>query len=204
MSADSKTEICNLALSHIGQTARQLADLDTDTGVTAIACRQHYPRGLKFILSQHHWNFAKKYQALALEGTPPATWAYSYDYPGDCIKARAIQTAVRGGAAIEFEVASNDTGTGRVIFTDEPGAVLLYTFYAQNTSIFPDMFTEALSWYLGSLLVGPLKGSIETQTACLNMYRNTLIEAMSTDGSEGEIDTVELAEWDQARLTDTE
>jgi len=52
----TKTQIADLALSHIG--ARALVDVDTDTNQNAIAIRQWFESARKEALRSHPWNFA--------------------------------------------------------------------------------------------------------------------------------------------------
>ena len=56
----TKTEICNIALSEIGNEGIQITDFDTDTGKAARQCRLHYQSSLEELLRYHTWGCAKK------------------------------------------------------------------------------------------------------------------------------------------------
>jgi hypothetical protein len=58
--ASTKTDICNLALSEIGNEAVQITDFDTDTGKAARQCRLHYQDTLEELLRMHTWGCSKK------------------------------------------------------------------------------------------------------------------------------------------------
>jgi len=53
----TKTQIANLALSHLGEPAA--TDIDTDTTTAATVCRTHYDNTLATLLETHPWNFAR-------------------------------------------------------------------------------------------------------------------------------------------------
>jgi hypothetical protein len=52
----TKTEICNLAISHLG--GRTLTDVDTDTSQQALSCRKWFTTAAQEFLRSHPWNFA--------------------------------------------------------------------------------------------------------------------------------------------------
>jgi hypothetical protein len=52
----TKTEICNLAISHLG--GRTLTNVDTDTSQQAISCRKWFTTAAQEFLRSHPWNFA--------------------------------------------------------------------------------------------------------------------------------------------------
>lgn len=53
----TKTQIANLALSHLGEPAA--TDIDVDTTTAATVCRTHYDNTLATLLETHPWNFAR-------------------------------------------------------------------------------------------------------------------------------------------------
>ena len=57
--ASTKTEICNLALSELGNERVQISDFDTDTDKIARQCRLHYDQVLEELVRMHKWNCAK-------------------------------------------------------------------------------------------------------------------------------------------------
>ncbi len=81
------TDICNLALNHIGR--EQIASLDEDTEA-ARTCKLHYDLQRQVLLRAYTWSFAKKYKKLALIDTTTPGWKYTYAYPPDCVMARKI------------------------------------------------------------------------------------------------------------------
>jgi len=198
--AVGKAQICNLALAHIRQTKTTIANLDADEGSTAVLCRIHYDICRLFVLADHNWTFATKRKALVDVGSPPATWAYRYDWPTDCVQFQGVQGQTREDNAIPFKIEMAPTGDKNSILTDEPLAVGLYTYDNENTSGFPASFVSALSWYLASELAPSLSGDRNLQRDCLEVYGRTKRAAQSIDNRQEQFDPEPLSPWDQARL----
>ena len=78
--ASSKTEIANLAISHLG-IGKTIANLELEKSQEAIACRRFYDTVRDSSLRDFPWPFAGKIQALALVSNE---WLYAYQYPSDC------------------------------------------------------------------------------------------------------------------------
>lgn len=199
MSSVSKAQICNIALAHINQTETQVANLDTDTGTTAIQCRIHYDVCRRFVLVDHAWNFAGKRVALADIGSPPTEWAFRYDYPSDCLRAREIQRLTRTDLPIPFVVEDDGTGEGLCILTDQDEASLIYTKEVTNPALFSPGFISALGWYLASELAPALTGDLKKQEACLQVYRSHIAAAQAQDSQEGMSDPELDSSWNRAR-----
>ena len=197
-------QICNLALSHIKQTQSLISNLDTDTGNTADILRIHYDICRQYVLSDHNWNFAGKRQALALlQDSGIVGWNYKYEYPSDCLQFRSIELTNRTNSPIAYVVES-DTSSTKCIFTDEQSAVGVYTFDAEDPSIFSSGFVNSLSWYLASQIAPALSESDAREEACLTVYLNTLKTSKTMDSNEGEADAQAAAEWDVARTGGSE
>ena len=78
----SKTDLCNLALSKIGNERLQLTNqtFDLNTGATYKQCSLHYTPTLHELCRMHSWNVTKRrYQfgAKEIKITIPATQADS-------------------------------------------------------------------------------------------------------------------------------
>jgi hypothetical protein len=195
----TKAQICNLALSHIHQTQTLIANLDTDSGTTAVQCRIHYDVCRLFVLSDHWWNFAKKRVTLAEVGTRPTNWLYRYDYPADCVHFREIERDTRQGQPTPYEIEDDGTDSGLSVVTDRYQAVGVYTRDVKNTSLFSSGFTSALGWYLGSELAPGITGDVKIQEACLKIYNRTYGAAKAANSNEQTTDPELQAPWEIAR-----
>ncbi len=189
----TEVEICNLALSRIGQRA---IDSLAENSAEASACARHYQIARDSLLRSYWWNFAKASATLVRNGETPAEWAYSYDLPDDLIAVRYPVPAVRfGRQRVKYELAAG------VLWTDEDAVCLLYTKQVSEPLAFDKLFVRALFHRLAADLVGPLtldprKSAIEEQ-----MFLTALAEARAADAiEEAPFDANELgAAWLEAR-----
>ncbi len=200
MASVSKAQICNLALAHINQTESGISNLVTDKGNTADQCRTHYDVARRFVLSDHHWNFATKRVVLADIDNPPATYLHRYDYPSDCLKFQSIQRDTRNDLPIPYVIEDDGTGEGLSVLTDRAEAIGIYTRDVENTSLFIPGFVSSLGWHLASELAPALTGDLNLQEACLTIYRNYIASAQSVDSGEGDQDDELDEPWERARI----
>ena len=81
------TDICNMALNHIGKGTITSLHEDTEEART---CKVHYDLQRKVLLRSYNWSFALKTAELAQIDTTVPGWDYVYAYPNDCVMARKI------------------------------------------------------------------------------------------------------------------
>jgi len=164
----SETEICNLALSHLG--AYTISAL-TDASQEARKCNLYYGPARDFVLRDFPWNFAERRYALALlSGVTPVGYDYAYQYPTNCLKARKIYNEVETAEPIDFIVTASDDLTSKMILTDEADAVLIYTAAVTSTALFDSAFVTFLSYKLAADLAIPLTKKLALQQAMLKIY----------------------------------
>lgn len=149
----SKTEICNLALGHLGQSKR-ISNVDTQTTPEAAACKLFYDYALETILREIDWPFATKIADLAVVAeNPTTTWGYAYRYPSDCIKIRRIPSALLTDTSeTRIPFAESFDGSGNLIYCSEANAKLEYTSLVVSVTLYPSDFIMALSYFLASLI----------------------------------------------------
>ena len=95
--------ICNLALSHLGDTATVTSIKPPDSSKQAQLCARFYWVARDAVLEMHAWNFATRRATLALlqevvcDSEPrvypdgsPATWRFQYALPGDLKTALSV------------------------------------------------------------------------------------------------------------------
>lgn len=154
----STTEICNLALSHLG-IGKEIASL-TEGSEEAAACNRFYAISLRIVLSKFAWPFATRFVALGLvEEDPTSEWAYSYRYPSDALSIRRILSGARTdsrASRVAYRIASD--ATGLLIYTDYEDAEVEYTVDITNAASFPDDFAEALSYRMAASMAPRLTG----------------------------------------------
>jgi hypothetical protein len=90
-------------------------------------------------------------------------WQYAYQYPSDCLEFRyifnpylsqtinnfvGIYPVYRPNPTVQnipFEVVAATDGNSRVILTNQPGAIGIYTKQITNTGLFTPLFVDALA-----------------------------------------------------------
>ena len=168
----SSTEICNMALSHLG-IGREIASFD-EKSQEAAACRRFYETARQATLRDFPWPFATRYQTLALiKANPTIEWGFAYAYPSDCAKLMRIVSGNRNDTSatrVVYEVASFPEG--RAILTDQATAQAQYTADISDTNLFQQDFVIALSYRLAALMAPRLTGgdAFKLGQAAFNSY----------------------------------
>lgn len=195
----SAVDICNLALSRLGDDAT-VSSIDPPEGsAQAEHCKRFYPIARDVALSKHAWNFAMKRAALALlSNVSTAEWEYAYSAPADILSTSAGINIYPDGAftegGVEFAVETT-TANGVVIYTNVEDAYIRYTSKVTDTTRFTPEFVDSLSYLLASYLAGPvLKGDagIKMNVEMMKLFKITLAEAAASDsmGNKPKIDHV--------------
>lgn len=164
----SEIDICNLALSHLGDTATVSSINPPEGSAQSEHCARFYPIARNALLELHAWGFSTKRVQLALLSSGWPEWEYAYAQPSDAVNIMAIlppestDDYTASGASIpqpfSCEIAADGT---QVIYTDQADAVLRYTAIVTNTEQFSPLFVTALSHHLAAMLAGPIiKGDV--------------------------------------------
>lgn len=176
----TSVDICNLGLSHIGARAQIAAISPPDGSVEAGLCARFYPLARREMLEANSWSFALKRAALSTITNDSTVWAYAYSLPSDYVKARRVLPlqvleayaagvtvyteqfgdadidvlfTERAGARFEIE--------GTTLRTNEPDAVLLYTYDLVDTTAFSPAAVAAHGMLMASYLAGPIIKGVE-------------------------------------------
>lgn len=185
----SAVDICNLALSLLGERAEVAAISPPDGSVESQHCGRFYPMARDELLEMHAWSFAARRVVLAqVENTRPG-WAYAYALPAGCLKVRAVldTQAPDDMVSDDYLVESTDDGA-RVICTNRPEATLLYTSALSDTTRYSPLFVAALGRLLAVKLAGVvIKGAAGMQVAKAQeqLFLVERAEAISSDSNVG-------------------
>ena len=184
----SAVDICNLALSHIGDEAEVIAIAPPDGTIQAAHCGRFYPVARDLLLEMHPWTFAMvRVQLAPIVAGAPSQWAYAYALPAKCLKSRGVYAAdaLDDAQSEDFIVEVGADGNG-VIYTNVPDAVLRYTRLVEDTTKFTPGFVVALGRSLASMLAGPIiKGATGAQVAQqqLKIFMVELANAKTQDAN---------------------
>jgi hypothetical protein len=162
----SEVDICNLALSHLGDEASVSAITPPDGTAQAAHCKRFYPIARDMLLEMHPWTFATKRSALS-EATNEAEddWAYAYALPNLCI--RPLSSYLPGTPARYFGNETTDAGShpfiveaaedgSAILYTNVETATLRYIARVTDTSKFTSGFVVLLARLLAVYLAGPI------------------------------------------------
>jgi hypothetical protein len=199
----SRTEIANLALRHIG-IGKAIGNIDTENSEEARAARRYYDIALESTFRDFDWPFATKYQSLGLvEENPNTEWVYSYRYPADCLKIRKILSSLANDnrqSRIDFVEAQDSSG--KLIFTNAKDAVVKYTPFTNNVSIYPPDFIRSFSFRLAADMAPSLTAGdpFAVGDKALGKYGLELSRAQANAGNEEQEEEHPESEYIRARL----
>lgn len=166
----SEVEICNLALSHLGDGATVASINPPEGSAQAEHCQKWYPIARNALLAMHDWSFATTRALLAELANTQPQWPHAYARPTDCLKVLSILPSGGTGACSQAFITETDALGNQIILTEQPDAVARYTRLVTDTSKFSPLFTDTLGWYLSTYLAGPVvKGDSAVKVARSNM-----------------------------------
>lgn len=180
------TDICNMALNHIGKGTITSLHEDTEEART---CKVHYDLQRKVLLRSYNWSFALKTAELAQIDTTVPGWDYVYAYPNDCVMARKIfnrdntwLVLAKNFKGNMDQVILNDNS--KALVCNHADAFLQYIYDVKDADIFTADFTQALSYYLAGAIAVPLTGSANLSQAMQAQGNALLQEAKFTQMEE--------------------
>lgn len=189
----SVADICNLALSHLGDSATVTSIDPPEGSAQAEHCARFYPMARDLMLESHDWAFATRRADLALTGTAPDAWEYSYARPANCIKVVGVYPedyADDDADGVDFVEENN------LIYTDAENASVRYLTRVTDTTKFPPGFVTALSWLLAHYLAGPIrKGDNKIKDFTYQMYVRMLAAAAASDASTRSVTRTHTVTW---------
>lgn len=215
----SPVDICNLALSHIGERDDINSIDPPEASIEAQRCARHYNPARRTLLALHPWTFATKRFTtadLSASNDVPLTWTYAYSLPSDVIKVTGLYDPgdwrdEAYAPHIAYEIGSDSTGP-RVIYSNVESAVLRYTFDQTDSTMFPPLFVEALAWLLAARLAGPtIKGTegMRVAQAATQTGMSWAMKAAAEDANQSprrnvRLDSRHLSPWMAARGVNTD
>jgi hypothetical protein len=199
MSLASVTDVCNVALSRIGQKT-QITDYLSDTTTPGDLCRLHYPLVRTSLLRSHVWNFAIRRAELAQLNTAPLhEYTYQYALPDDFLKMvrtsweatgwSSFDDSARwawGDANVPYRIESSTAASGkRVLLTSESSVKIEYVADITDPTAWDSLFTDALCFMLAAELAFPLTQSRQLSQEIRQIAQQVVAEARTMDAQEG-------------------
>lgn len=160
----------------------------------------------------------------AASSDPPSIpWLYEYAYPSDCLKARfilpyyntdytgvpfttadSVAPSLLTGPPVKFIVATDTNAQGkviRVILTNMPQAILVYTARIEDPDMWDPHFLNAASSTLAAWFVNALMGKRTLMLDSISVAKEIILEARVSDGNEGLENADSLPDWMRVRAT---
>lgn len=209
----NEIDVCNLALSHLGDSATVAAINPPEGSVQAMHCARFYPIARDALLEMHDWNFCTRRESPALLVDVIAPWLYCYAKPNLCQKIISVispeaEDDYSSPAGVDDEVptvyvpqpyAVETLADGtEVICTNQEDAVLRYTAKVTDPTKFSSLFVMALSWLLASMLAGPIiKGDVGQKEArrCQQEAMGLVVSAKVNDANQKKSSTTHSVPW---------
>lgn len=181
----SEVDICNLALTE--SFCSEIQSL-TAQSREAEVCNRFYAQCRDLLLSGYNWKFNQVRRSLSVSSeTPPDDWAYAYEVPTNCLYAVKIFQSNRNPVKeIPFTIESKLNVDEKILYTDEPEAILIYRKKITVTNMFSPMFIEALANLLGAKVAMGLKQDINLANIRMTSFwqavsRGTILDAAARD-----------------------
>jgi hypothetical protein len=187
----SSTEICNLALSHLG-VGKEIANVETEQSQEASACRRFYESARDICMRDFAWPFLTRYAEMELvEEDPNDEWGFSYRYPTNCIKILKIISGTRNDnrqSRIPYEIAQDSAG--RLVFTDQENAEMRFVYKETDPDKYPADFIMALSFRLAAYIAPRLTGGdpFKMGDRAMQMYQLELSRAQVNSLNECQVE----------------
>lgn len=190
MSANSPTEICNLALSWVA--GNRLTSLDDDESTEAILCRANYDMSRRALLEEREWTFAiRRTQLSRLNSEPPFGYMYWYQLPSDCLNVMDVLDA--NGQDVQHRVEDNK------ILCNDAELYIRYKFDLNNTTRWTNLFTHALAAHVAFKIAIPLTENRSLMADMLQLFEAYLEKAVSTDALQGSRERLKRSQQERVR-----
>ena len=149
------TDICNMALNHIG---KGIVTAVTDQNELGRTLKIHYDLQRKMLLTEYTWGFARRTERLSLMDQKIPGWDYVYAYPNTCLMIRAVFNGDTGDTENPYDIVNLNDNT-KAIVCNLADAYIHYTYDAKDVDLFSPDFQQALSYFLAGDIAIPLTGS---------------------------------------------
>lgn len=196
----SDVQICNLALSNLGDEATVAVIDPPENSVQASLCAAFYPIARDALLQMVAWSFNTSRVTLAeLSEAPAFGWDHAYALPAECLAIISVHepTAQDDDAPREFVTETVEDGTV-CVFTDVDQAVCRYVRRITDASKLPPLVVQALSWLLSSHLAGPLIKGDSGRKAALDAqkeFQQWLGRAILADRAQSRVRPMHMPDW---------
>lgn len=199
----SEIDICNLALSHLGDDAAVVSIDPPEGSAQAENCARFYPMARDMLLESHAWAHATRTENLTPAANTSADWQFAHVLPNDCLRPLRLTPSSMMDRESRFEFDTETDASGNLILlSNVEDAKLKFIYRATNTDKFPPLAVMAISYLLASMLAGPIiKGDAGAQMsrAMYASYLEARSRAVLSDANKSETEFNHAPSWIEAR-----
>lgn len=143
------TELCNLALAHLGQA--RISDY-SERSPAAEHCRRAFDHTRRLCLRDYDWNFAIRRTTLtAADAAPAFDWGYSYPLPEDCLRVLGVNQRPGGTRLTDYAI------EGRAILSNAATCQVRYVADATDVSDWDAVFCSYFAYRLAAAIAPSLR-----------------------------------------------
>ena len=205
----TEVDICNQALSLLGDVG-QITSIDPPDGsAQALVCNRFYDQAIDATLQMHAWSFAIKHEELVAATNDRDEWAYAYEVPDGLLRVLFVLPET---TRQDFPDQFSEAGRDYAIELDADDAPILYTNMANarirfikritNEALFSPLFIQAAAAHLASLMAGAIiKGNegMAVSDRCLQRFSAYLGKAAQHDSKQRVANAQYQVPWHAAR-----
>lgn len=192
----SIVQICNIALSRIGESTR-INSLG-EAGTPSEQCDLFFELCRDQVLSDFPWSFATAFATLAeLSVNPDPEFERCYTLPTDCLTVRRVltpefNTMTWPGTAhvpqyppIKHRIIAGPSS--RLLSVNVENAQIEYTRQITAPGLFSAQFVSALAWKLGESIAPSVSRVAGIAQACAQAYYNEITRAKTVALNEQDV-----------------
>ena len=183
----SKTEMANLAISHLGQ-GKEIANIETEKSSEASTMRRYLPVVVEMFLKNFPYSFCNVTYTLDLvEANPNDEWDYAYRLPTDCLKPLRILSGLRNDSRqTRVPTHIGKDSQGGLIYCDQENAQLEYVQFVDDPSKYPVDVFLAMSYLLAGMAAPRICGEdpFKMGDKAMKMYQYFKGQADAADAND--------------------
>ncbi|RUM90700.1 MAG: hypothetical protein DSZ27_08395 [Thiomicrospira sp.] len=167
-------DICNIALSHLGQRPNVTSISPPEGSVEAEYCATYWPLARDAALGEFDWGFATRVSRMNKVISTVSGYEYMYALPSNCIR---VSSVIPEDSLEEQEYEITDYDGGRYVISNQDDARIKYVYRLEDPVGYPPAFTDALTWLMASHLSMPVTRDIKLKKASMEMYEMLIQKA---------------------------
>lgn len=178
---NSKTEVCNLALSLVGEM--RITAFEDEDDLNARICRDSYDQCRDSLLRSALWSFATKRAVLAAYASAPVFGeGYQYVLPADFLRMISINDIYAVSMPDDFRIEMVDNT--KVLVTDEDAAKIRYIYRNDIPATYDAVFVKALYTSIAAQVAYTITGDARLAEMLYVKAERTAAQAMHENANE--------------------